>query len=147
MGYATIQDLQQSGLPPGALGSVPLTTQQAALDNASSEVDGYLGDSYTLPLQTPYPRILVQQVCAIASWHLLCLRGFNPTNAGDAVVRQRWVDAQAWLVRVANKQVSLRVAQGSPPSVQPDISSNLPRGYGGGPGSDEPIVGPGNWGD
>jgi phage gp36-like protein len=128
--YATLADLEQCGLPPQALASIQPTVKQAALVKASAYADTFIGDAVTLPLQAPVDPTITDAVCQIAAWRLLCLRGFNPDNPGDAVVRQGYLDARDWLTRVANKQAKLNVVQGSPPSVQPDISSACPRGFG-----------------
>jgi phage gp36-like protein len=142
--YATLEDLAACGLPPAALSSIVPSVKQAALVKASAYADTFLGDRVTLPLQAPVDPTITDAVCQIAAWRLLCLRGFNPDNPGDAVVRQGYLDARDWLTRVANGQAKLNVIQGTPPSVQPDISSNCPRGYGdiysGNPASNDPGV-------
>ncbi len=142
--YATLDDLAACGLPPAALASIVPSVKQAALVKASAYADTFIGDAVTLPLQAPVDPTITDAVCQIAAWRLLCLRGFNPDNPGDAVVRQGYLDARDWLTRVANKQAKLNVVQGSPPSCQPDISSNPARGfgeiYGGGPAANNPAI-------
>lgn len=146
MAYASLADLDASGLPPGALGSVPRSVQSAMLQKASDFADSYLGDKFTLPLSPPYDAALVDAVCQIACWRLLVLRGFSPENPGDGVVRQGFLDARDWLTRIANGQATLKVRQANPASNQPDISSNEPRGYGSADGAtDVPVIGT-NWG-
>lgn len=131
--YATIEDFQNLGLPGPALSSVDKSTWVQALITASAYADSFLGDKYTLPLGRPYPPSLVDAVCQVASWYLMRRRGYNPAVAGgssDAIIRQGYLDATAWLVRVANGQAALTVVQAVPESLQPDVVTNTPRGYG-----------------
>jgi phage gp36-like protein len=141
--YATEADLQISGLPMPAYGSLSPIQIQGALDRASDFADSFIGDKFTLPLSVPYPGALVDAVCQIAAWRLLCLRGFNPDNPGDSVVRQGFLDARDWLTRVANGQARLAVVQAQPESLQPNVSTAEQRGYGYATGDGIPG---GNWG-
>lgn len=148
--YATLQDLDDQGYPLSAFAGIDKSMQQRVLDRASAYCDGFLADSITLPIVGAPDPALVVAVCQIAAWWLLARRGFDPSNAGDQVVRQGFLDANDWLRRVANKQVKLQVLQTSPESLQPNVASNAPRGYGditGAGATDEAIV-PGfsNWG-
>lgn len=129
--YASIDDLTQAGLPAGALASLDKRTWNQALIRASSLAASYVGAKYTLPLAAPFDPQLTDAVCQIAAWRLLCLRGFNPDNDGDKVVRQGFLDATEWLTRVANGQAQIQVVtEAVPASLQPDVYSNTPRGYG-----------------
>ncbi len=127
--FATIADFESAGLPLSALGSVSKLDVLRQLERDSAFAATYLGDKYTMPLSAPYDPALVDAVCRIAAWHLLCRRGFNPENPGDQVVRQGFIDARDWLTRVANGQARVQVQQANPESLQPDISSNERRGY------------------
>lgn len=148
--YATPDDLASFGLPPGALDGSPINVQQV-LDAASSYADSYIGNKYTLPI-LPFPDgsfdpALKQTVCQIAAWNLMVRRGFNPESA--PVLRSGYEDAVSWLTRVSKGQAVLRVVQSTPASLQPDLSSNQPRGYGdliGNGASDYPGVGNAGWG-
>lgn len=150
--YATIADFEAAGLPTGSLSSLDRTTWNQALIRASAYADSFIGDKYTLPLGAPYPPALTDAVCQIAAWRLMCLRGYNPAVAGgssDAIIRQGYLDARDWLVRVANGQAALTVIQSVPESLQPDVSTNQQRGYGQltGNGTVNPWVpGSNNWG-
>lgn len=150
--YATIEDFMNAGLPTGALASIDKSIWNQALIRASSYADSFLGDKYSLPLTPPYPAALVDAVCQIAAWRLMCLRGYNPAVAGgssDAIIRQGYLDARDWLVRVANDQASLVVTQAVPSAVDPNVTSACPRGYGDltGSGQASPFVpGTNNWG-
>ena len=141
--YATVADLNQCGLPKGALDSIKSADQLAALQKASAIADGYMRDRYTLPLTGDIDPGLVDAVCQIAAYRLMALRGYNPASGADSLIRQGWVDATEWLKRVANGQVSLAVTQSQPQSLQPNVISDCPRGYEHlGPGTS----GTGNWG-
>jgi len=147
--YATIADFEACGLPPGAIGDISKGEIQMHLDRQSAHADTYLGAKVTLPLAAPYDPQLVDAVCQLAAWRIMCRRGFNPDNNGDAVVRQGWVDAIAWLTRVANGQARINVVQSAPASLQPNVTTNADRGYS--PRTDQtdaPIVGGGlgGWG-
>lgn len=148
--YATLEDLDVSGIPLKAFGGLDKTLMQKALLRASSYADFYLRDAYTLPLAPPFDPALVDAVCAIAAWRLMARRGFNPDDGNDKVIRQLWLDAVDWLKQLSNGKGKIDVVQSTPESLQPNVSSNTPRGYGeltGGGGTNEPIV-PGfsNWG-
>ena len=143
--YAQLTDFNQV-YPGAAFGDRVLPSQkEQALIDASALANSYLGDKLHLPLSplpvppavAPYDRQLVRAVCQIAAWYCICLRGFNPDNPGDAVIRMQYDDALKWLTRVANGQATIAVAQADPPSAQPDISTNCQRGYGA-PGACDP---------
>jgi len=149
--YATLADFERV-YPAAAYGDrVNPSQRQQALVDASREADSYIGDKVNLPLQAlavppnPYPfdRQLTRAVCKIAAWNCLALRGFNPDNPADVVVRTGYDDALKWLTRVANGQASIRWQQQETPtpSLQPDISTNCQRGYGApGIGTDPPFI-------
>ena len=148
--YATLDDFIASGLPLGALNSIDKSAWQQMLVKQSSHAASYIGCKYTLPLSPPYDPQLVDAVCQLAAWRLICLRGFNPESDGDKVIRQGFLDAREWLVRVANGQAQIQVVtQATPESLQPDVFTSTPRGYGDITGSgtlNQPIVdGSGNW--
>lgn len=101
MAYADLDDLARHGLPDAALEDLDDTTKSKALDAASSLANGYLRASgLVLPL-TAWGDDLTKKVCHIATWDLMCLRGFNPESQTNDVVRQRYEDAIAWLVAVS----------------------------------------------
>jgi phage gp36-like protein len=129
-GEVTLDDLKACSLPAGALAGVDFGVQQRALDDRWDYALGFIGDAATLPIAPPYPPVLVRMVCQLAAFDLICTRGFNPAKTGDAVVQMRAENAEKWLVRVANKQVTLNVNQTTPASDQPSIDSNEPRGFG-----------------
>jgi len=129
--YATLEDLAEAGLPPAAIGSVAFTTQQKALLRASRIADTFLRDRYNLPMSCPIDQALIQWVVQIASYFLMMRRGYDPSTPGDAVIRMSYDDALNSLKMVANGQLSLAVVQTTPESVQPELGTSLPRGFGG----------------
>lgn len=137
--YATLAEFQAVGLPAGALGSVPVAAQQAALLNASRFADTYLRAGSRLPIAAPYDPALVDAVCQIAAWRLMQRRGFNPNTPGDAAIRMGYEDAVKFLTRIADGKAHLAVMQTEPVSNQPDVSTSTPRGWAGLP--DDSFVG------
>jgi phage gp36-like protein len=55
---------------------------------------------FTVPLAS-WGDDLRRCVVHIASWDLMCRRGFDPENPADQAVRLRYMDAIKWLERVA----------------------------------------------
>ena len=66
--------------------------------------------------------------------------------SGDSSIVLGYQDAIKSLTRVANGQQQLCVTQSTPASEQPQMGSNISRGYGGPGGADFPAVGPNNAG-
>lgn len=152
MSYASTTDLQTLGLPAaffaGAL-APDITTQQAALDYATAFANSFVAVKVELPLTSPYDPTLVQATVAIASYTLMIRRGFNPENAADLALRQRYEDAVKWLERVAAGRAQLFCGGATPTpvaqptaGVQPDVFQNEDRGFRNTSGT----VGSGGWG-
>lgn len=126
--YATLTDLDKHGI--AALGSVDTTTQQAALDAASALADSYLNDRVDTPITSP-SLDLVMAVVNVASWNLLCRRGFNPESVADSAVRMRYEDAIRWFEKVAAGSVTPACVKaqadspgiGGPMVLQPTVTS------------------------
>ena len=78
----------------------------AALADADAIVDGHLQGRYTLPLPTPYPRLIVNLACDQARAILYGDRITEP-------VRQREQGGMALLGRIARGDVALTVATGT----------------------------------
>lgn len=98
--YATPTDLTDLGLIGGALSTVSMTTQNAALVAASAIADSYLQSRYSLPLTT-WGRDLTRIICTIAAYDLLTSRGFGMTQGSDENIRKRYMDALTWLDEVS----------------------------------------------
>jgi phage gp36-like protein len=139
MAYATISDLEDSGLPPGALAGIAPEVVEKALTSASALADVYLRDRYTLPLAEPYDPVLVDAVVRIACWRLMSRRGFSPQSGTDTAMRVNYEDAMDLLKRVANGQAQLAAIQASPEAVEPMVLTSPARGYTEHAGIDGPV--------
>lgn len=139
--YATTTDLDTHGI--AALSNIGAVEQQAALDAASALADSYLTDRITTPITTP-SQDLILAVCSVATWNLLCRRGFNPESSADSAVRMRYEDAVRWLEKVAGGSVTPQCVKtqagaaglGGPVVVQPAVTGTDADGI--------PIVTPGS---
>ena len=132
MSYATPQDLinrypnrdlvQLSNEDP-TITTINTTVLQQSLDDASAEIDGYLGGRFTLPL-TDAPEVLSRLACDVAIYRLQSLRPIH--DLADA--RRRYDDAIAMLTKVASGAMTLgigadghetSIAQGAEQAVGP----------------------------
>lgn len=77
-----------------------------ALSDADSEINGYIGTRYLLPITTP-PADIVRTACDIARYRL-------HDDKATEEVRQRYEDARSWLRDVAKGAVVLLDASGTP---------------------------------
>jgi phage gp36-like protein len=82
------------------------------LQDAADEIDSYLGQRYSLPIE-PVPRLLKKIAVDIAVYNILGRRGFKEGTADDVIV-QRYEQAVRWLKAVAKGEASLP-ADGSDP--------------------------------
>ncbi len=99
------RDLVQLTNEDSAAQSVDTTVLQQALDDASAEIDGYLGARFTLPLTDP-PAVLNRLAADIAMYRLQALRPLH--DLADA--RRRYDDAIEMLRRVAAGELTLGIA-------------------------------------
>lgn len=83
-------------------GVIDTTVLDAAIADASAEMDGYLGGRYTLPLITV--PVVLSRLCADM------VRYYLYDDVPLDQVRQRYEDAIAFLRRVASGQVTLGLA-------------------------------------
>jgi len=84
------------------LGIIDDTVLDLAINDASAEIDSYLGN-YTLPLVT-VPLSLVRIACDIARYYL-----YDDMVPADGVVLKRYEDALRFLRSVAKGDISLGV--------------------------------------
>lgn len=70
-----------------------------ALSDAAAEMDVYLDNRYTTPLD-PVPQAVVKRCCDMARYHLL-------GDSASADARTRYADAIAWLDSVSTGAVNL----------------------------------------
>jgi phage gp36-like protein len=132
--YATLNDLQDMGLPPGALEGVP--DPDRFLAQASAHVDSYLRGRYALPLSAPFPAELVDAVLAIAAYRIMFFRGFD-SESQDMLIVDRFQyytgkqGQKGWLDKLSTGQVNLALAADSTPTVSDGgpIVSSAPTSY------------------
>ena len=113
MSYATPQDLinrypnrdlvQLTNEDP-TVTTIDTAILQQALDDASAEIDGYLGGRFQLPL-SDVPEVLDRLTCDVAIYRLQSLRPLH--DLADA--RRRYDDALAMLTKVANGEITLGI--------------------------------------
>lgn len=118
MAYATVQDLvdrfgavELAQLTDRAAGAtLDSAVAQRALDDASGEMDSYLGARYSLPLGTT-PAVLKAACSDIARYRLY-------EDRATEEVRSRYEDARAWLRDLAKGLASLDLgpASATPPA-------------------------------
>ena len=127
--YATGSDLGQlSVIPSDVLAQITTGTQDAALDAASRDADGYLASRYKLPL-TAWGTDLRQRVCDIAAYRLMGRLGYDP-NGADSDIRDRYDDALSWLERVGRGVITPDVVTTAPATtVRARVLSADPRGW------------------
>ena len=132
MAYATIAQFQATGLPAKALIGVPTSNLQAALDNASGEMDDRAFNArFVLPLFS-WGTGVVQKCIDIAAWIALRDRGFDPNQPLDIAIRTGYTDALKWLDDVANQRaqpVVIDSSQNGNTAAAPVVMSSPPRGW------------------
>lgn len=118
MPYATVTDLQErlgearlrqlTDIDDPPVGVINDAVAQAALVDASGEIDGYLVGRYTLPLADP-PAVLKVHCCTIAHYRLLADRA-------DELSREQYKLAIAFLERVGKGELLLTAPNAAPPA-------------------------------
>lgn len=122
--YATTTDLQNNGMSAATLSHPNIssaTVQNAHLLSASQTADSYLRQRYVLPL-SQWGSDLVKYVCWLASYTLICLRGYNPASEADQVYKANHDTALAWLRDIARGLVSPDIT-GTQPNGAPGVSA------------------------
>lgn len=119
MAYADRTDLTRFGIRSEALVGVSTTTQDEALDAASSLLDGYIAGRKLLPL-TAWGDDLRRHVCAIAAYDLMVVRGYDPSAGADDALRRRYEDALDWAQRFSAGRVESPSMADSTPTVTTD---------------------------
>lgn len=110
--YAVLADVYNLGVPQAAVASVATLTQQAALDAANAEVDGYLAGRFKLPLSV-WGADLKMHVCARAAFTILTVRGYNPEDGADKAIEDRSKAAEKWLKGIADGDITPNVTDSS----------------------------------
>lgn len=110
--YCTTAELALYGVRAEALRAISEDDQNAAIDAASDEIDGYLGARYVLPL-TAWESDLRKQCARLAVYQLMVAQGFNSSRAGDEQFEAQNELAISWLKAVSNGSVVPRVTDSS----------------------------------
>jgi phage gp36-like protein/phage gpG-like protein len=111
--YATVADLAQHGVAPAALAAVSVPNQQAAVDAANALADGYLAQHFRMPI-TSWGKDLVAQICRIAAYEAIVVRGANPNAPGVEDLHDRWQAAIRWFEQVAAGKITPTLVDSSP---------------------------------
>lgn len=118
--YATTSDLA-AVIAAAALAhpSTGVAAQNAALLKASEDVDMGLRDQFTMPLLT-WGSDIVQVVCDIAAYRLVCLRGFNPEKDGH--FQDNWKSAEG-KIKLWAQGILVPDVKDSSPGAAPGVPS------------------------
>jgi phage gp36-like protein len=129
--YATLADLYAYGMPLVAMGSVSVPTQQKILDGRNDYADDKMRARYRLPLGTPYPESLKQNVCMLAAWDVLMVRGYNPGTGADTNIAARGELAMKWFDDVERQRAHPNVVEAvaSPGYPAPLVISKPQQGW------------------
>jgi len=130
--YALLTDLYTYGMPLVAMGSVSRATQQAILDGRNDYADDKLRARYRLPLVAPIPLSLKQNICMLAAWDVLMVRGYNPAAAADANIATRGEMALKWFDDVERQRAHPNVVEsggGDPSYAAPEVISKPLQGW------------------
>lgn len=111
--YAVLTDLYAYGLAAVAMGSVSTASQQKILDARNDYADDKLRARYVLPLLAPIPESLKQNICQLAAWDCLVLRGYNPQSGADVSIRERADLALKWFDDVERQRAHPNVVESS----------------------------------
>lgn len=115
----TDAELLAMGLALNALGQIPSPVRDTARAVASSFVLSHVKKQHTLPLVS-WSDDIRRATAHVATYDLLSNRGFNALLAGDPTIRDRYLDACAWLVKLADGRVEAEAIADSTPTVDDD---------------------------
>jgi phage gp36-like protein len=122
--YAQPADLLKYGMNQQVLSAPAISdpaVQNAQLLAASQVADSYLRQQFQLPLNQ-WGSELVKYVCWLASYGLICVRGYRPDAPGDQVFKENDDAARAWLRDVARGLATPDVTDSSP-AAQPGVNA------------------------
>lgn len=131
--YCTVDDLETLGMGGRAFRDRSAPEKLQAIRTASSLIDSYLRNQYTLPLQAHGEDI--RQCCAVlACYTLLRVRGFDPSSDGNDIIMEERDRQVRWLENIAKGSSAPQVTDGStePRSfgTGPRVITSSTRGYG-----------------
>ncbi len=112
--YASVEELQDQGIPPAGLGDLSDDTLETALTWASGQADSYFRKRFKLPLVS-WGEDVKSAIVSMAIWRLLTRKGFNPQVPGHAAIAQNYSDAIKWLKEVASGDVEPDVTDSTEP--------------------------------
>lgn len=130
--YAVLTDLYAYGLPLVAMGTVSTATQQKLLDARNDYADDKMRARYKLPLLAPIPESLKQNICQLAAWDVLVIRGYNPQSGADVNIRDRADMSLKWFDDVERQRCHPNVVESgteSPGYAAPLIISKPQQGW------------------
>jgi phage gp36-like protein len=126
--YGTPDDLDSCGLPPRALEKIGPEERWQALYVASRTADTLLSTRFKTPLQS-WGQDLVQIVCVIAGFRLICYRGWKPSDPANEGLVMMYNEALKTLKAVSEGDANLSMMETTPdPIFAPDVQSDRPRG-------------------
>lgn len=102
MAYASFaQFVNNFGLAGVALGTLTQPVVDAALDEASEDMDQFFGGRWKLPLASWPANLFAKHCCWIAAYTLMTgPRGFNPSGGSDVLIKARYDQAMEWLDKI-----------------------------------------------
>lgn len=130
--YCTVDDLESLGMGGRAFRDRPLPDKEQAIKVASSTIDSYLRNQYTLPLQAHGEDI--RQCCAVlACYTLLRVKGFDPSSDGNEVIVEERDRQVRWLENIAKGNTAPSVTDSSSEQrafgTGPRVTTSSQRGY------------------
>ena len=129
--YAVLSNLYAFGLPLANMGAVTVPQQQAVLDARNEYADDKMRARYKLPLSAPYPMSLILNICMLAAWDILMIRGYNPGAGADVNIAERGKLAMQWFDDVERQRAHPNVieAAASPGYAAPAVISKPLQGW------------------
>jgi hypothetical protein len=125
MGYATLTDMQNFGVPAGAFGQLSNVQIQAQLDFASGQFDSAGRARYSFPLVS-VPIEVIGHIVSYAAFRCMVLRGWDPNNPGDVAMRDLWIAADEYFKRVQRGWEHPAVVESPAPTNQTQPSYSAP---------------------
>jgi phage gp36-like protein len=102
--YLQAGDITGTELPAKAISGVPKTVVANALIVASADGETAMASSFTLPIVSMKSVDMTQRLAAIAAFHVMKFRGFQPQGTDELIVDAK-NDADTWLMRVSQAKI------------------------------------------
>lgn len=131
--YCTVDQLESLGMGGRAFSARPLPEKEQAIRTASSLIDSYLRNQYTLPLLSHGEDL--RQCCAVlACYTLLRVKGFDPAGDGNEIIMEERDRQVRWLENIAKGNTAPSVTDSASPAKEfgagPRVITSTGRGYG-----------------